>query len=120
SRRKSASKPGITTGWFRSPSYAPAGRAPASRAGESLHTADKTSGERPAVALAACDRAQRPAILPAAPQPLHRVAEGHDAEHLERIRDAEDGLNVLQVVEPDPVRADALCPGGEHHRLDRA
>ena len=48
------------------------------------------------------------------------VSEREDRKHVEPGRDIEHRLGLVKVAEADPVRADAVGPGREQHRLDRS
>src|SRR5213592_3246381 len=69
------------------------------------------------VAVAAGHSTERLALLLALAYRARRVAEGDDAEHLEAVGEAEDGLGAFQAAETGPVRPDPFRPRGKHHRL---
>src|SRR5438105_7944692 len=72
-----------------------------------------------AVLLARGNLAEWLALLLAAAYRLAWIAEGHDRQHVELGGCAEELRNAVQPTETSPVRADAVVPGGEHHRVDR-
>src|SRR5262249_14952804 len=82
--------------------------------------AGRPSGVGRAVALPRGDLAERPAVLPALPERPLRVAEGQHRQNVVRVREADVLPNSLETPEAGPVRADAVGPRGEDHRLDRA
>src|SRR4029079_1617333 len=100
--------------------------APAARAARSLPAVGRAlrgarrperavSGERLTEPLAEDDLRQRLTLFLAAPQPVDRVAERQDRQQIELVRDVQQLLRLVQPAEADPIRANAVGPGGQDH-----
>src|SRR5690348_6722087 len=58
------------------------------------------------------------AFLVAPASRVRWIAKGEDCQNLDLLGDAEQRLDLFQMVETNPVGANSLSPGGEDHILD--
>src|SRR5437764_14825586 len=75
-------------------------------------------GKRLVPPFTVSDLAKRLPILLALADGLNWVAKGKDRKNLDLLGNAQHGIDLLETMEADPVRANTLCPGGQDHGLD--